>query len=214
MTALLWHKNAMNDAFIWVRSVHFASTILLAGTVFFIVFVAEPALRPGDDRDGVRAAVHSRLGWIVWSSMFLTVTSGVVWFFFLTARIADLPLSDILSDQTIWIVLRQTDFGQDWIVRLVLAGLLFAILFPRPYVQLIDSSWRKRSAMLLSGAIVGTLAWAGHAAAGTGFDGAVHLTSDTLHLIAASAWLGALVPLAVLLGAAAPLQPPSQARRH
>jgi putative copper resistance protein D len=46
------------------------------------------------------------------------------------------------------------------------------------------------------------LAFAGHAAAGLGIEGAIHLTSDILHLVAAAGWVGALLPLAVLLGTA------------
>jgi putative copper resistance protein D len=57
--------------------------------------------------------------------------------------------------------------------------------------------------------LVGTLAWAGHAAAGTGVQGGVHLVADVLHLIAGSAWAGALIPLALLLRAA--LANPNQA---
>jgi len=57
-------------------------------------------------------------------------------------------------------------------------------------------------AMLLAAALIATLAWAGHGAAGSGTTGAVHLASDAMHLVAAAAWVGALVPLAILLGAA------------
>jgi putative copper resistance protein D len=54
----------------------------------------------------------------------------------------------------------------------------------------------------LAAGIAASLAWAGHAAATEGLDGAIHPASDALHLIAAGAWLGALWPLAVLLGRA------------
>jgi copper resistance protein D len=46
------------------------------------------------------------------------------------------------------------------------------------------------------------VAFAGHAAAGSDTEGAVHLSADILHLVAAAAWLGALLPLAMLLSAA------------
>jgi putative copper resistance protein D len=66
------------------------------------------------------------------------------------------------------------------------------------------------SACIFSAALVGTLAWAGHAAATANGLGAVHIASDVLHLAAAAAWVGALLPLAVLLGAAlACADPPS-----
>jgi copper resistance protein D len=51
-------------------------------------------------------------------------------------------------------------------------------------------------------ALVGALAFAGHAAAGSGVESVVHQIADVLHLLAAASWVGALLPLAVLLGAA------------
>ena len=53
--------------------------------------------------------------------------------------------------------------------------------------------------MVLAAALVGTLAFAGHAIGGEGIEGIVHPAADVLHLVAAAAWVGALVPLALLL---------------
>ena len=44
-----------------------------------------------------------------------------------------------------------------------------------------------------------SLAWVGHAAAGSGPFAAVHLSGDALHLLASAFWPGALAPLAVFL---------------
>jgi putative copper resistance protein D len=55
---------------------------------------------------------------------------------------------------------------------------------------------------MLAAAFAASIAWTGHAAGMEGVDGAVHLTSDALHHVAAGAWLGALWPLALLLAAA------------
>ena len=55
---------------------------------------------------------------------------------------------------------------------------------------------------MLAAAFAASIAWTGHAAAMEGLDGAIHLTSDALHLVAAGAWLGALWPLALLFAAA------------
>jgi len=62
--------------------------------------------------------------------------------------------------------------------------------------------WRRGMALACAAALVGALAFAGHAASGEGVEGAVQETADFLHLVAAAAWVGALLPLAVLLGAA------------
>jgi len=50
--------------------------------------------------------------------------------------------------------------------------------------------------------LTATIAWTGHAGATLGEMGNLHLTADVLHLIAAAAWLGGLVSLALLLAAA------------
>ncbi len=44
-----------------------------------------------------------------------------------------------------------------------------------------------------------SIAWTGHSGSGFGAGGDVQLAADALHLIAASAWIGGLVPLALLL---------------
>ena len=53
--------------------------------------------------------------------------------------------------------------------------------------------------------LAAALAWTGHAGAGADDWANVHLTADVMHLIAAAAWMGGLIPLARLL---------SQARRN
>lgn len=46
-----------------------------------------------------------------------------------------------------------------------------------------------------------SIAWTGHAVSTAHALGYLHLASDVLHLTAASAWIGGLVPLALVLGA-------------
>jgi putative copper resistance protein D len=97
-------------------------------------------------------------------------------------------------------VLTETGFGQDWIARLGLAG-LFAAMLPSMRRGWPDGMHRI-GAVIVAAALVGTLAWAGHARGIDGVAGEVHLTADIFHLIAAAAWVGALLPLALLLHAA------------
>ena len=47
--------------------------------------------------------------------------------------------------------------------------------------------------------MLASLAWAGHGGATPGRPGDLHLAADMLHLLAAGAWLGTLIPLALLL---------------
>jgi putative copper resistance protein D len=86
-------------------------------------------------------------------------------------------------------------------LRAELASLLAVLLLvPRP--NLVFAFATDLVCTLLAAALAGSIAWAGHAAATEGVDGTIHLTSDALHLVAAGTWLGALWPLAILLGSA------------
>ena len=61
---------------------------------------------------------------------------------------------------------------------------------------------RPGATLVFAAALAGSLALAGHAGAGEDIEGTVHLAADMLHLVAAAAWVGALVPLALLFHAA------------
>ena len=63
------------------------------------------------------------------------------------------------------------------------------------------------SRLIYSGVALASLAWAGHAAGGEGWSGALHLAADVLHLWAAGIWLGALVAFCALVAAPGPDRP-------
>lgn len=188
----------MNDPLIWVRAIHFGATMMVMGGVFFRAFIAEPAFRAANDaRFGMR--VRSQLAAMAWLGLAVTVLSGAAWLALLSERMSELSLVEVFSQGAVWTVLSETDFGIDWGVRFVLAGLLAAIWV---WGDRSRSYHRHAGAVGVAAGLVGTLAWAGHAAASSGIEGAVHLTADILHLVAAAAWFGSLIPLALLLRAA------------
>jgi copper resistance protein D len=113
----------------------------------------------------------------------------------------DIPWQAVFSEDLLPMVLSGTDFGRDWIARAVLSVLLAAALvFAQPGRAIYRTVLF--AACALSSALVGMLAWAGHAAATPEGLGALHIASDVLHLVAAAAWVGALIPLALVIGAA------------
>ena len=190
----------MNEPLVIARAFHLASTLLLAGTIVFQCFVAAPAFRAKADgplEDGLRI----RLTRIVWGALVISVISGAAWLLFLAAEIGDVPVADAWSRGLPWMVLTQTEFGNDWTLRLEMAVLL-AVLLVLPAINPGFASATDMICALLAAGLAGSIAWSGHAAATTGFDGTINLASDALHLVAAGAWLGALWPLAVLLGRA------------
>lgn len=105
-----------------------------------------------------------------------------------------LPLARALNRETLGTVLAQTLFGRVWVIRSVLAAALAAALLLSRRGAALDTT----SALLAAG-LLASLAWAGHAAAERGADRLVHLSADAAHLLAAGAWLGALLPLAHVL---------------
>ena len=187
----------MNEPLVIARAFHLASTLLLAGTIVFQCFVAAPAFRAKADgplEDGLRISVTR----IVWGALVISVISGAAWLLFLAAEIGDVPVADAWSRGLPWMVLTQTEFGNDWTLRLEMAVLL-AVLLVLPAINPGFASATDMICALLAAGLAGSIAWSGHAAATTGFDGTINLASDALHLVAASAWLGALWPLAILL---------------
>ena len=108
-----------------------------------------------------------------------------------------LPLASALDRATLGAVLTQTLFGRVWLVRFALAVALGAVLLLARRGAALEAA-----GALLAGALLASLAWAGHAAAEQGSDRIVHLSADAVHLLAAGAWLGALLPLARVLAGA------------
>jgi len=191
--------NNLNDPLIYVRALHFAGTITAAGVVWFIAFIGEPAFRNAKQDTGVTKLVRNRLAWIAWIGLLAAVLSGIPWLVLTAESMSGQPLSELSSQGVLWTVLSQTDFGRDWLLRFVMACVLGALFIRFLSAEGMRSLWLKAATLILASALVGTLAWAGHAIGGRGVEGLLHPAADVLHLIAAAAWGGTLVPLALLL---------------
>jgi putative copper resistance protein D len=192
----------MDDPLIFVRAIHVAATITVAGVVFFIVFIAEPVFQQVDNGVRIAAFVRPVFAWIAWIGLVVTLVSGAAWLVLVAASMADSSLSEVFSEGILWTVLLQTGFGRDWLARFVLACLLAGMFVPFLSAQGVKSVWIKVVAVALAVGVAGTLAWAGHAVGGSGIEAIVHPTADFLHLVAAAAWVGTLLPLALVLAAA------------
>lgn len=117
-------------------------------------------------------------------------------------------LSTPWSDPSmIGMVLTQTAFGYAVAARLLASvGAIVALsLSPRrPKLWLLAA---------LGAVATATLAWGGHGAADEGVAGAVHLTTDIVHLLAAALWIGALGALVVMAADRRGASGPIEARR-
>jgi copper resistance protein D len=192
----------VDDPLIFVRAVHFAATLTVAGVAFFHIFIARPVLRRAASAE-FRATVVRRLAWIAWIGLALTLLSGAAWFVLVAQAISDQPLTSVLSDNSILqAVLLDTDFGRDWLLRLLLIVLLAGLLAAELGETQDGRGFLKLAVVLVAAGLAGTVAWAGHGIGGAGRPGSVHLAADFVHLIAAAAWVGGLLPLAIMLAAA------------
>jgi putative copper resistance protein D len=189
------------DLLVYARAVHFAATTLLAGVVFFVVLVGEPAWRNAGNDHGV-VDILKRLAAIAWIGFILVLISGAAWLTLTAADISGEPTAQVFGDGVLWTVLSQTTFGRAWLVRLVVACALAATLPPLLSPRDHKSPWLEITAAGLAAAFAGALAWSGHAAGGLGDEAVIHPAADVLHLIAAAAWVGALLPLIVLFATA------------
>lgn len=172
---------------------------MTAGVVLFAVFVAEPAFLGAPDGTSIAAAVRSKFASIAWIALVLAVLSGAAWLVLTAAAMSGEPLADVLIGGVVWTVLTQTDFGNDWLLRLIVAGALGVSLPLLRSGRHTKSISFNAAAAAAAAIFVGSLAWAGHGAGGLGSEAIVHPAADVLHLIAAAVWVGALIPLALLL---------------
>ncbi len=177
--------------------------MLPAGCYIFWFAVARPASRLADEGDFVRFA--GQLDRIVWWSLPAILLTGALWLCAEAVSMSGEPLAQALSPSVLGTVLSQTLFGQLWQIR---AGLLFlfacCMVLPGGSVRL--ASLGHALGLLLSIALVCSLAWAGHAASVAGDEGKVLLASQLVHLLAASGWLGGLLPLVMVLSSVDPAQ--------
>ncbi len=180
----------MESFLIAARVVHYASTISLAGVFAVLCFVAAPAISPW---------LRRRLSLVASASLAVALLSGAAWLLFVAAQMSGQPIAATLTQGIVGIVLKQTRFGQIWVLRFVLGVVLAGML-------LVPQSWRgglwRWGGLVVSAGVLASLAWAGHGGSTPGRPGDLHLAADMFHLLAAGAWVGSLIPLALLLAEA------------
>jgi putative copper resistance protein D len=175
------------------RSVHIAASILLAGIFAFEVVALGPIRL-------VRSDDLSALDWqfshlALWS-LLAALLSALLWFSLEVTSMSGLSFTKAFSGTAWRTVLFETEFGRVWQVRLGLISVALALAV----LTLAQNQVRRRLLLvlwLLSVALLVSLAWISHAAAAGVRQ--LGLFGDALHLCAAGAWIGGLVPLTIFL---------------
>jgi putative copper resistance protein D len=182
------------------RLLHYAATVSLEGTFVFWCLIAWPAFHRTKASQAFQARLDRRLFALAWASLLVALASGGAWLVIVASNMSGMPLSAVLRGPVVGIVLTQTRFGEDWGLRAALVVVLAGCLAVQGLTRKHVAAW---IGLLAAAAFIASLAWAGHGAAAEDvpFD-AIHLPADILHLLAAGAWLGGLLPLVLLLAQA------------
>jgi copper resistance protein D len=196
------------DPLAWARAIHLLSSALVTGTLLFDRFVAEPAFRCAADLGSAPLGRFRNLSArLVLLGLALALVSGAAWLVLLAQRIGGQSFTEAV-DESAWSLLTQTQFGTIWQLRLVCALILAASLIASSHQGARRPAALEWIALVVGVVFIGTLAWSGHGGATPGSAGYVHTCADILHLVAAAAWIGGLVPLVLLMRSALAVDDP------
>ncbi|HEY4252174.1 MAG TPA: copper homeostasis membrane protein CopD [Roseomonas sp.] len=174
------------------RLVQDAALMLAFGASAFTALLA-PA--------GLRAGLRCRLRACLVAAAILACLGVLLWLPLQAGQILG-GWDAALDPPMLGAVALRTATGRVWLLRAALALLLLAGL-------LLPARRRLQAIALLSGLLLASLACVGHAAMRDGTAGTLLRLNQGLHLLSGGAWLGALVPFILCLGA---LRDPDGAR--
>jgi putative copper resistance protein D len=148
---------------------------------------------PAADSLGMDASLRRWLAWGAIAALALSMLSIAV----MTATMMGVGVGDIgVSD--VGGILTSMSAGMAWVVRIAaLVTVLVAVGIRSPTAMHVI-------AVAGSALALASLAWTGHGAMDSGSRGVVHASADVVHLLAAGAWLGGLLALALSLWPSTP----------
>jgi len=167
----------MSDMEVPLRAMSFAAVMLAFGTSLFLAYAPAAISRTAALRIHYGAAVAA-------------LVSGVLLLVIHAASMGGVRISQ--SGETLWTALRETTFGRVSALRLVMLVVL-CVFARQPRFD--------TARILFAGVAIACFAWSGHA---VGTRGYVHVSADALHLLAAGAWVGGLLPFALALARQSP----------
>jgi putative copper resistance protein D len=179
----------MSDAMlVGSRLFQFGGALVLLGSSLFYLYGLQPSAFPlpalqrrqWPQRTLTIAALAAAVGTVLWVMAETALFSG--------------ELKDVFDVPAVWFVFSETRFGRAslWRVGLSLLSLAAPWLIKR-----LNTLWIVQAG--LGTLVIATFPWTGHGAMHSGWPGAIHTAGDLLHLWAAGIWLGALLPLGILI---------------
>ncbi len=169
------------------RFVHFTCALILFGSAFFAVYSP-----PSDNRS---ERLTRPLAAVLLAAALCAVLSGLAWFLFTVGNMSG-TLAGAFDGEALWTALWDTGFGRVWAARVAVMLLIVGMIWSGGASMLS----RRLIALLtvLTLILLASLAGVGHTQVHEGVTAIVHVTADAVHLLAAGAWLGGLVPLGMV----------------
>ena len=171
-----------------VRGIHVTALVSLLGTLVFLLVVALPATE--ETRENALGVIQ-QLQRLARLSAILALIIGIAWLVTEAAVIAGAD-GVRMALRALPVVALRTQFGQWLLLRLGLILVLLLVLTPRDATIVI--------ATVLAAAGLAVQPVLGHAGAIGGSAGTTLIISEIIHLLAAGAWLGGLLPLFITIG--------------
>jgi putative copper resistance protein D len=159
-----------------------AAVILIWGSSAYLYVLVSPELA---------SVVGDRLRWLNAVAIAIAFAATAAMLPLRTAIIGD-GWADLLTPEMLGAVLTQTDVGQAWIVQAGCVVLLGATV-------VLPSSYRQMGRAVCAALVLLSLTLSGHAAMNGGWLRVMHRVNDGVHLLSGGAWLGALVPVLLIL---------------
>jgi putative copper resistance protein D len=170
------------------RFIHFACAIILFGGAFFGLYSS----LSGDRSERLARPLSA----VLRAAALYALLSGVALFLFTVGNMSG-ALAGAFDREALWLVLWDTSFGRIWATRVVLMLLIAAMVWLRGASILSHRSITLLA--VLAAVFVASLAGIGHTQVHEGVPKIFHVTADAVHLLAAGAWLGGLLPLSMVV---------------
>lgn len=182
---------AISVSLAMARLVQFLAAMILLGASLFPVYALPPAA-PADmmqvgkmvPRSVVIAAFAAVLSALAWAAASITLIAGDV--------------DGLFDAETLSQYFFETSFGKVWLFRIVVAiALLLVVVLSRRHLFARNGS--TALVALLAAALLASQAWIGHPASLPAPQRWFVTAAYVLHVFAAATWLGALLPLGLLV---------------
>lgn len=175
-----------------IRFALFADLMLVVGLAGFLLYAPTADERRSAE---LMTAFWRAERWLCGLGLLVSTAGMIV----LTANMYGVG-PDAVDHRMLWDLALGSDVGAAWLWRTAALSLAFVAAFHASKRPLVAAGLIATAGTIA----LASLVWSGHARASEGMTGAIHRTSDALHMIAAAVWLGAIAAFLILLARATP----------